>query len=101
MSFGLDHYVPVLRLKKGELWSLKYVASDVRESVTPIIEVLPSNLGSSLSNSDAGLDEAIRTVSGKLWTAWGDRPFFLDTMNVGDPAIEPRVIEKFTENADY
>ncbi len=99
MSFGLNHYVPVLRLKKGELWSLRYVASDVRESVTPIIEVLPSNLGISPSNSDSGIDDAIRTVSGKLWTAWGDRPFFLDTINVGDPAIEPRVIEKFTENA--
>lgn len=68
MSFGLDHYVPVLRLKNGELWSLRYVASDVRESVTPIIEVLPGNLGLSLSNSDAGLDDAIRTVSRKLWT---------------------------------
>ena len=64
MSLGLDHYVPVLRLKKGELWSLRYVASDVRKSVTPIIEVLPKQPCNSLSDSDAGLDEAIRTASG-------------------------------------
>jgi len=90
MSFGWNHYVPVLRLKPGELWALRYLASDVRESVTPIVEVLPKNLGRNRSNPEGDLDVAVKVICEEIWKVWGDRNFFLDTDNVSDAAIEAR-----------
>jgi len=99
MSFGWNHYVPVLRLKPGELWALRYLASDVRESVTPIVEVLPKNLGRNRSNPEGDLDVAVKVICEEIWKVWGDRNFFLDTDNVSDAAIEAHVLATFAADA--
>lgn len=98
MSFRSNHYVPVLRLKSGELWALRYVASDVRESVTPILEVLPKNFQSTSNNQGGDINATVKTLTKKLWRVWGDRPFFLDTAHLRDSDFGPQVVERFAES---
>ena len=40
-AFGWNHYVPVLRWKRGEYRALKAIANDVRPWITPLIELVP------------------------------------------------------------
>ncbi len=39
--FGYKHYVPILKGKKGDFWSLQHAKSLTGDVVTPLIEVVP------------------------------------------------------------
>jgi len=41
--FDHRHYVPVVKWKRGERVALRNLTSDVREKITPLIELLPKH----------------------------------------------------------
>jgi hypothetical protein len=40
MTFGADHYVPVLKVKRGEKAALQQISPNVRERITPLLELV-------------------------------------------------------------
>lgn len=71
MKFDFDHthYVPVLRLKRGERVALMNLTSQVRARITPLLELVVTKETSPL------------TISDNVRRQWGPSPFFLDDMN--------------------
>lgn len=74
MKFGPDHYVPVLKIKRGEKAAILAIGKTLHTQITPLLEVVKRK------------DEKARTVAAHLATAFKDlaasvRPFsrcFLD-----------------------
>ena len=40
MTFGPGHYVPVLKVKRGEKSALQLVDFDLRKHITPLLEIV-------------------------------------------------------------
>jgi hypothetical protein len=76
MTFGADHYVPILKLKQGEKQALGAIAPTIRQRTTPLLEVveLASNksLPQHLATSFKGLAQGVH----------GFARFFLDTREI-------------------
>jgi hypothetical protein len=60
MKFGSDHYVPVLKVKRGEKKALQLVESSLRSRITPLLEMVERR------------PEKTPTVEGHLDTAFKD-----------------------------
>ncbi|MBP6627826.1 MAG: beta family protein [Kofleriaceae bacterium] len=60
MTFGPDHYVPVLKMKRGEKKALQQVSAQVRARMTPLLEVVERNAAN------------VQTVAEHLDTAFKD-----------------------------
>lgn len=60
MSFGPDHYVPVLKVKRGEKKALQLVESSLRSRITPLLEIVERR------------PEKSPTIEGHLETAFKD-----------------------------
>ena len=56
MTFGPDHYVPVLKIKRGEKAALQLVAPFLQEKMTPLLEVVERK-GGAIGNH---LDKAFK-----------------------------------------
>lgn len=84
-SFDLRHYVPILRWKEAERAALAQLDSDVADRITPLIEIVQENF---TRTNRAGrpvllpAEKAMYEVAGQLYQAWGERPFFIDFVNV-------------------
>src|SRR4051812_33454316 len=74
--FSHKHYMPIVKSKAGELWTLQRLTDAARDTLTPLIEFLSHKTHSIGTHSD--------DVCASLKTAWGDkRPVFIDTMYLG------------------
>lgn len=60
MTFGSDHYVPVLKVKRGEKAALQAIAAPLRSRITPLLEIV-----------ERSPDKA-PTIGGHLDTAFKD-----------------------------
>src|SRR5580700_3592460 len=58
MTFGPDHYVPVLKVKRGEKLALRTIARSINSQVTPLLEIVERN--STEKSLDQHLDTAFR-----------------------------------------
>jgi hypothetical protein len=82
-SFGDEHYVPVLKWKRGEARALKELAPTVKAACTPLIEVVPIPF-----DYDAGVDKKslrkhIDDAVEELATSWGTKaPVFVDVVTL-------------------
>lgn len=79
MRFGSDHYVPVLKLKRGEKQALSTLPAGIASRVTPLFEVVEmkpeDTLEPHLKRSFAKLPEAVTACA----------PYFLDVREL-EPA---------------
>ena len=57
MTFGPDHYVPVLKVKRGERKALQRVSSIHQSRITPLLEIVK------LDTAFTDLAEAVRPYS--------------------------------------
>ncbi len=55
MTFGPDHYVPVLKAKRGEKKALQEIATSLQPRITPLFEIVARS-------SDKGLAEHLKTT---------------------------------------
>jgi hypothetical protein len=77
-------YVPVLKTKAGERWSLSHLKAATKATVRPLVEFH--------AHADKPLGDHVESVCDALEAAWGvDRWFYVDTIwlhgNYGSPAI--------------
>jgi hypothetical protein len=64
MSFGANHYVPVLKIKRGEKAALQQISPSVRGRITPLLEIVDragKDLDAHLATAFKGLAESVRT----------------------------------------
>lgn len=74
--FNSNHYVPVLRWKGAERLALKNLKQEDKQSVTPLLEILPPP--PVLKGERKTLDDVIPKVSTDIFNFWGQDPIFLD-----------------------
>ncbi len=89
MSFGPCHYVPVLKIKRGEKRALQAIKPTVRQRITPLLEIV--------ERTDKGPDEHLNTAFKDL--ADSVRPYarcFLDAREIGPdgPAAATEVFHR-------
>lgn len=71
-------YTPVLKGKEGEYAALEELASDVKDSILPLIEVPGVPFDYANDRPAKSLDEHISGVAKRVERAWAGRAFFLD-----------------------
>lgn len=74
MTFGPTHYVPVLKVKRGEKGALQRISPVLRPQITPLLEIVEWRRSNKPSLSDH-LDTAFRDLAKSLH---GYPPCFLD-----------------------
>lgn len=64
MSFGPDHYMPVLKVKRGEKMALRLVKASFRSRIMPLLEIIERRpekaLEEHLDTAFSGLAESVR-----------------------------------------
>ena len=63
MTFGADHYIPILKVKRGEKAALTLVAEPLRKRITPLLEIVQrtdKSLNKHLETSFKGLSNAVQ-----------------------------------------
>jgi Beta protein len=78
MSFGHNHYVPILKTKAGEIWSLLHLRDDSRPFLTPLLEIHKHK--NKKDKPPKPMPEHVNEVCDSIEATWGnDSLFFLDT----------------------
>jgi hypothetical protein len=77
--FDHKHYVPVLRWRPAEWCALKDLDDDIKNNLTPLIELLPKDFEIKPdSRKRKSTAQIIDNKISELTDCWGKRPFFLD-----------------------
>jgi hypothetical protein len=76
--FGPEHYVPVLRWKRGEQKALALLEAPEKNALTPLIEIPPDDLLSSDPGTPASIEERFPRLTAALELAIGNRSVFVD-----------------------
>lgn len=77
--FNHDHYVPILKWKRGERKGLENVNSNFKENVTPLIEIQPVPYNHKVGDFSKTLDEHLSEVGKQVQIAWNQpSPIFVD-----------------------
>lgn len=93
--FGADHYVPILKGKKGDMWALRHTSKEHGARVTPMIEVVPPT---SKQTESSSLELLARLLAG----SWAARRSFVDLLwRDGGPPFPNgmHVVDAFFEHA--
>ena len=70
----MTRYVPVLRTKLAEWTALRELTDDVRQTITPCLEVLPQELARSGGDTAETLPHAVRQFTRRIRRNWGSGP---------------------------
>lgn len=76
--FNHNHYVPVLRWKRGEWLALKSLNAADRSWITPLIEIPPKHWGLGEAPTGPVADGSITQTAIQIAENWGNDPAFLD-----------------------
>ena len=63
MTFGADHYIPILKVKRGEKAALTLVAKPLQKRITPLLEIVQrtdKHLNEHLETAFKGLSNAVQ-----------------------------------------
>ena len=84
----MTSYVPVLRTKAAEWTALRELTDDVRQSITPCLEVLPRELARSGGDTSDNLPHAVQRFAVRIRRSWRPRPIIIDTSHL-TPSVRP------------
>ena len=92
MSFDANHYVPVLKAKRGEKVALQGIRVTLRERITPLFQIVERTD----KTIDAHLETSFKNLAGSLS---GYSRCFLDAQELAaeGPAVALRVFERASE----
>ncbi len=82
--FDYAHYVAVLRWKRGERDALQALAPLDRESVTPLLELLPGYMRPRRSTQSGLTSDDFQVVVGQMIDACGSAPVLVDVVGVAN-----------------
>ena len=66
MMFGPSHYVPVLKVKRGEKRALEHISSDLRAHTTPLLEIVEWRRSREKPSLSSHLDTAFKDLAKSL-----------------------------------
>lgn len=67
MSFGPNHYMPVLKVKRGEKQALAKIATKLKQRITPLLEIVERKKnGDTLPSVDKHLSTSFRDLASSL-----------------------------------
>ncbi len=94
MTFGPHHYVPVLKVKRGEKKALRSISPVLHPRITPLLEIVERS-GEGTRTVEAHLDNAFNDLADSV------RPYsrcFLDTREIAPdgPAVATEVFRRAT-----
>lgn len=99
--FDEKHYVPILKWKAGEYRSLRDLASDVRQGLTPLVEVPRIPWDHENDVPSRTLDAHTGPVPQALHDHWStERPLFLDCSCVEDEGLLSNGVHPLTHLAN-
>jgi len=77
--FKQNHYVPVLKWKRGERNALENLDSSLKEFMTPLIEIQPITFDFEKEEFKKTLDEHLSSLGNEIKKSWGvNAPIFID-----------------------
>jgi hypothetical protein len=84
IMFKQDHYVPILKCKKGELDALKGLPGEIFERFTPLLEIaLPDRIDTD-DTSPGELTSCFQKIAEDINKSCKAFPFFFDTWQIED-----------------
>ena len=83
MKFDEKHYVPVLKLKRGEKSALSLLSSKVRARITPLFEIVERK------KDEKDITAHLNTSFARLSDAVGTHRYFLDCREIESEGPEP------------
>jgi hypothetical protein len=82
-----NHYVPILKGRRGEYTALTAVPDEARAQMTPLIEVAPVPWDFEKERASKSIDLHLRPVVSDVEKCWGtDRPVFIDLLWISQDA---------------
>src|SRR3989344_6770274 len=86
--FNHNHYVPILRWKRGERISVRKLTQIQKDSITPLIEFVPPRPPSKNAKNPKPVDqlykELIAHIPKQILKDWGKDPIFVDFQHLDD-----------------
>lgn len=83
MTFGPYHYVPILKVKRGEKAALADINSSLRQHITPLLEIV--ELGKDKNGKEKKVDDHLATSFQMLASSlWGYDRCLLDLRELAD-----------------
>ena len=84
--FGSNHYVPILRWKRGERFALGELSEESRKVITPLVELTPKMFEAHTKGRKKGLTpepaQVLFDTAKGLLKDWGYTTFFVDFWHV-------------------
>lgn len=81
--FNYNHYVPILKGKKGELEALSELNKSVKEQLTPLIDIPQVDTDFDTGKPKKSLSTHLSNTISKIKTSWGvEQAFFLDLFDL-------------------
>jgi len=80
--FEYNHYVPILRWKRGEQVALKNLFENDRPHITPLIELVPGDFTSEKIQKAGNLKNKLIKTSQQFESCLGKSDFFVDLINI-------------------
>lgn len=79
--FDHTHYVPILRWKQAEWLALRYVESEDRDRMTPLVEITPRSVAPRTRRPT--VRQMLQKNAQDMAESWGGSPLFVDFRHVG------------------
>lgn len=85
--FSYTHYVPILKLKMGEVNALKELEVGRKKCLTPFFEITPIPWDYDNDQLSKTLEEHVLKVPANIEKCWGEESFFLDFKYVEEDVV--------------
>lgn len=83
--FSSDHYVPVVKWKRGERTALEHLSSTARTRITPLLEIQPVPYDHKTGSFSKTIDEHLSNIGKDLSSCWKTTdPIFVDAITIYD-----------------
>ena len=82
--FGHRHYVPVLRWKEAERHALRDLGEDIRDRITPLVQLVPESIAKGKRTPTAR--DALQKIAQDMRECWGTRRLMVDLCRI-DPRL--------------
>ncbi|MCY8912543.1 beta family protein [Bacillus atrophaeus] len=81
--FNENHYVPVLRWKRGEQNAIKELDDKIKNKITPLVEIPPIDWDFENECPKKTIDEHIKNFASQLKNSWGSaNTIFIDAFQI-------------------
>lgn len=83
--FNSDHYVPIIKWKRGERTALEHLDSIFKKSITPLLEIQPVPYDHKTENFTKTIDEHLENIGREVKAVWNfSSPVFVDAITIYD-----------------